>query len=183
MARKKREWYPGAIYHITTRGNHKNDIFRDGEDYVIYMRFLQESIESFKSKLICYCLMTNHVHLIIETGNITISELMKKLNFLYTKNFNVKYNLVGHLFQGRYFSELIQTDSYLLEASKYLHLNPVKAKMVDLPESYKWSSYKMYIGTMEEDLITSSKILSYFQGENRQRYKVYVEGDNGCQAL
>ena len=177
MARKKREWYPGAIYHITTRGNHKSDIFRDAGDYLMYMRFLQESIECFKCKLICYCLMTNHVHLIVETSDITISELMKKLNFLYSKNFNLKYDLVGHLFQGRYFSELIQTDSYLLEASRYLHLNPVKTKIVEHPEGYKWSSYRMYIGTMKEHLISSSKILSYFGDEDREKYREFVEGD------
>lgn len=99
------------------------------------------------------------MHLIIETSDITVSEIMKRVNSLYTRNFNIKYNLVGHLFQGRYFAELIETDGYMLEASKYVHLNPVRAKMVSFPEDYEWSSYSMYIGNEKEGIITSSKIL------------------------
>lgn len=171
LVRKKREWYPGAIYHITTRGNHRNDIFKEGEDYLLYLSILKESIERFKASLYCYCLMTNHVHLIIETTEIKISEIMKRINSLYTKNYNIKYNLVGHLFQGRYFSELIETDSYTLEASKYVHLNPVKAKMVKYPEEYEWSSYGMYIGITKENLISSEKVLSYFKGNSRLIYR------------
>jgi putative transposase len=176
LPRKKREWYPGAVYHITNRGNHRNDIFRDGEDYLVYLAILKESLDKFKSILYCYCLMTNHVHLIIKTTDIEIGQLMKNLNSLYTKSFNIKYNLVGHLYQGRYFSEPIENDSYVLEASKYVHLNPVKAKMVNRPEEYQWSSYGMYIGTAKEKLISSDSILGYFKGNSRLIYKEYVEG-------
>ena len=97
----------------------------------------------------------------IETGDITISEIMRRLNLLYTKYFNVKYNLVGHLLQGRYFAELVESDSHTLEGSRYIHLNSVRAKMVDLPEEYDWSSYEMFVGLKKEKFVTLEKVLSY----------------------
>jgi REP element-mobilizing transposase RayT len=163
MTRERRIWYPGAVYHITTRGNRKEPIFRDNNDYSLYLSILKESLERFDAKLYCYCLMTNHVHLIIETGDTSISEIMKRINSLYTKNFNIKYELIGHLFQGRYYSKLIELTAHAVEASKYIHLNPVKANMVSSPEDYKWSSYGMYIGTDVEKMIISAKILSHFE--------------------
>jgi len=138
---------------------------------------LQEVLERYKGLLYCYCLMTNHTHLMIETGEIVISEIMKRLNEMYVKYFNIKYNLVGHLFQGRYFQQIIESDSHILDASKYIHLNPVKAKMVNIPEEYTWSSYSMYIGLKKEKLITSGKVLPYFKGDSRLIYKEYVERD------
>lgn len=98
--------------------------------------------------------MTNHTHLMIETGNITISERMRRLNLLYTKYFNIKYNLVGHLLQERYFAELVDSDDHRLDGSKYIHLNPVRAHMIKLPEEYEWSSYAMFIGLKKEKLMT-----------------------------
>ncbi|QGU95856.1 transposase [Clostridium bovifaecis] len=176
MVRKKLVWYPGAIYHITNRGNHRNDIFRDGEDYLVYLTILKEALERYKAILYCYCLMTNHVHLIIETSDVTISEIMRRINLFYTKYFNNKYNLIGHLFQGRYFAELIEEDKYILEASRYIHLNPVRARMVRNPEDYEWSSYGMYIGNIDEKIILSKKILAYFKEEDKRKlYKVFVE--------
>lgn len=97
MGRKNIEWFPGAIYHITTRGNYRNDMFRDGEDYQVYLIILQEALERFKGILCCYCLMTNHTHLMLATGEMAISEIMRRVNLLYTKYFNIKYNLIGHL--------------------------------------------------------------------------------------
>lgn len=176
MARKKRIWYRGAIYHITSRGNHRNDIFKDDEDYLVYLTILEESLGKYCGVLYCYCLMTNHVHLVIETGEINISMIMKRINQLYTMYINNKYNLVGHLLQGRYNAEIIETDSYILDVSRYIHLNPIKANMVLKPEEYEWSSYSMFIGKKEEKLINSEKILSYFHEENKkQLYQEFVE--------
>lgn len=176
MGRKKLVWYPGAIYHITTRGNHRNDIFRDGQDYLVYLTILKEALEKYDGILYCYCLMTNHVHLIIETSDVVISEIMRRINLFYTKYFNNKYNLIGHLFQGRYFSELIDKDEYILQASRYVHLNPVRANMVTKPEDYQWSSYPMYIGNIPEKLIISEKVLSYFKEKDKRiLYKKFVQ--------
>lgn len=176
MVRKQVIWYPGAVYHITTRGNHRNDIYRDGEDYLVYLSILKEALEKYNGILYCYCLMTNHVHLVIETGEFKVSEIMRRVNLFYTKYFNNKYNLIGHLFQGRYFSELIETDRYVLEVSRYVHLNPLRASMVKHLEEYEWSSYSMIIGLSKENIIDSKKILSYFKfGNSRELYRRFVE--------
>ena len=102
MPRKNRIWYPGALYHIMCRGNHRNDIFRDDEDRQVYITKLREAKEYYDFNLFSYCLMTNHVHLQIETKDIELGILMKRINMTYAIYFNQKYNFVGHLFQGRY---------------------------------------------------------------------------------
>lgn len=148
MATKKRPWFPGACYHITNRGNHKEKIFIDDQDYKMYIHILKNTLEFYKEsnyKLISYCLMSNHVHLLIKTNIKDPSYLMRRLNSLYVRYFNQKYNYVGHLFQERYFSNIITSDYELLEVSKYIHLNPVKANLVNYPENYKWSSFRKII--------------------------------------
>lgn len=139
-----RAWFPGASYHITNRGNHKETIFLDDEDYITYLSLIRNTLEFYKDfnyKLLCYCLMSNHVHLLLKTDSQSPSFFMRRLNSLYVKYFNNKYDYVGHLFQERYFSNIITSEFELLEVSKYIHLNPVKAKIVKMPETYKWSSY------------------------------------------
>ncbi|KZL88578.1 transposase [Clostridium magnum] len=178
MPTKKREWYPYASYHITARGNHRNDIFKDKEDFIYYLTLIKEAVEYYiydKYEIISYCLMDNHVHILIKTGERHLGQFIGKINSKYAKYYNKKYNYIGHLFQDRYFSELIESDAQMLETSKYIHLNPVRAKMVEKPEDYEWSSYPMYIGNKKENLICSSYLLSYFNSENRELYKKYVE--------
>jgi putative transposase len=178
MPRKKREWYPNAVYHVTARGNHRNDIFRDTTDYEFYLNCIKEALKYFDNKfiLMCYCLMTNHVHLQLKTTDMQLSDFMKRLNSLYAQNFNSKYNYVGHLYQGRYGAEIIESDSHNLEASRYIHLNPVRARMVSKPEEYRWSSHRMYIGLEEESMIKTDNILSYFNKTyKRELYKQFVE--------
>ena len=120
--------------------------------------------------------MTNHVHLIIKTTDLDISNFIKRIHSRYAWNFNKKYNYIGHLFQDRYRSELIEDDKYMLQVSRYVHLNPVKANMVEKPEDYQWSSYRMYIGEKEEKLITSKELLSYFKkGKEKELYRNFVE--------
>lgn len=178
MPRKKHEWYIGAKVHVIARGNHRNDIFRDETDYEVYLNYLKEAMEYYKDKyyIIAYALMTNHVHIIIETTSENVSDFIKRVHSRYAWNFNKKYKYIGHLFQDRYRGELIEDDKYMLEVSRYVHLNPVKANMVKRPEEYKWSSYKMYLEEKEEKLISTYKILSYFKkGEQRKLYKAFVE--------
>ncbi|MCH5138910.1 transposase [Clostridiaceae bacterium UIB06] len=176
-SRKLREWYPNAMYHITSRGNRRNDIYRDNEDYQVYITILKEAIEYLDNQyeIISYCLMTNHVHLQVKTKDKHIKYLMMRVNRFYAKYFNNKYQYVGHLFQARYGSELVEEDSYVLETSRYIHLNPVRAKMVEKPDIYEWSSYSMYIGKEKETFVCSNRILSYFKDKNRGLYKKYVE--------
>ena len=120
--------------------------------------------------------MTNHIHLQIETKSVHIKKLMCRINTFYAKYFNNKYDYHGHLFQGRYGSQIIDSDSYILEASRYISLNPVRANIVEKPEDYEWSSYSMLIGKKKEKLIKSDRILSYFiQSRKRELYRMYVE--------
>lgn len=176
---RKRIWYNGATYHITARGNRRNDIFRDEEDFQVYLMFLEEALFHFSHynyKLIAYCLMDNHVHLMIKTDNKPLGVFIARLHSRYTRYFNKKYNYIGHLFQDIYFAEIIEDDTQMLETSRYVHLNPVKARMVDFPLDYKWSSYPMLIGKNEEKLINSEILLNYFKYEIRFKlYKEFVE--------
>lgn len=178
MPRKRHEWYIGAKLHIIARGNHRNDIFRDEADYELYLNYLQEAMEYYPNKyyIIAYVLMTNHVHVVIETTDKDVSDFIKRVHSRYAWNFNKKYKYIGHLFQDRYRAELIEDDGYMLEVSRYIHLNPVRANMVEKPEKYKWSSYSMYIGEKEEKLINVGRVLNYFKYEDRFiLYKEFVE--------
>jgi putative transposase len=175
MPRKKHEWYIGAKVHVIARGNHRNDIFRDETDYELYLNYLDEAMEYYKNKykVMAYVLMTNHVHIIVETTDKDVSDFIKRVHSRYAWNFNQKYKYIGHLFQDRYRGELIKDDRYMLEVSRYVHLNPVRAKMVEKPEEYKWSSYSMFIGKSPKKLVSSEMILSYFN--NKDKYKLYKE--------
>ncbi len=194
MPRKKREWYPGAQYHIMCRGNHRAEIYRDDEDRQVYLTLLEEARKKYSIALISYCLMNNHVHLQVETLDSNPGLFMKMLNMKYAIFFNKKYNFVGHLFQGRYRSELIETDARSLQTSKYIHLNPVKANLVEKPEQYEWSSYQDYLSRIPQSffegnsfLITAKGsiklnlaldlILKYFKDKSVTLYKEYVEYD------
>lgn len=178
MGRKKLEWYPGAMYHVTARGNHRSDIFKEEIDFEFYLKCMEEALSYYKDcyRIISYCLMTNHVHIQIEAKEKPISFYIGRINNFYAKNFNKKYNFTGHLFQSRYNAEIIKNDEYVLEVSRYIHLNPVRAKMVDKPEEYKWSSYNTYLGIADEKTVYIKGILKYFQKDFcRELYKKFVE--------
>lgn len=179
MPTPKLIWYEGAIYHITTRGNHRNNIFKDEEDFQVYLTVMEEGLIYYSHlnyELIAYCLMDNHVHLIIKTGKEPLTKIMRRINSIYTRYFNKKYNYIGHLFQAKYFAEIIADDKQILETSRYIHLNPVKAKMVHRPEEYKWSSYTMFIAEKKSRLINPEIVLSYFKYSDSHRlYKEFVE--------
>ena len=148
MARKRHVWYPGAILHVMARGNRKSDIFKDKEDYESYLGYIEEAMRYFNNvyHIMAFTLMTNHIHLEIETEDRDISDFVRRVNGRYATSFNKKYDYIGHVFQGRYRAELLGDDRALLEVSRYIHLNPVRARMVHRPEEYKWSSYGMYLG-------------------------------------
>jgi putative transposase len=175
MPKKKRIWFPGAVYHIMSRGNRRGDIFREEEDYWAYLSILKQTQENFGFILYSYCLMTNHIHLQMQTKDVDIGRIMRNINLFFTKYFNNKYNLVGHLFQGRYMGELITNDAYNLQTSRYIHLNPIKAKMVDKIIDYQWSSYNIFMGKRKSVLVDENKILSYFKDNSRTLYREYVE--------
>ena len=166
------------MHHITTRGNRRSDLFKDEEDYLMYLAILKEVKTKLPFELYCYCLMTNHVHLEIKTTDISISKIMKRINQIYAQYFNKKYNYIGHLFQDRYHSEIIKDTAQMLTTTSYIHLNPVRASMVNRPEEYEYSSYRMYIGKKEEKLISTERILSCFKDDNKRKlYLDFVESD------
>lgn len=178
MSRKKRIWQPGYIYHVTARGNNKNDLFLCKKDYVKYLEVILYSLkyyEDYEYEVLCYCLMTNHVHLLIKCNKLNPGRFIGMINKKYADYYNYKYNKIGHLFQGRYYSNIIKDNLQLLQASKYIHLNPVKAGIVDKGEKYKWSSYKQYISNEDDAnlLINKNIVMDFFFKFKRDRGKAY----------
>lgn len=146
MARKPRVHFPGALYHVISRGNQRQQIFRSASDRSHYLQLLSRFHSRYGFRLYAYVLMGNHVHLLLETGPTPLSKIMQGLQQAYALYFNHKYRLVGHLFQGRYKALLCDRDSYLLELVRYLHLNPVRSMLVKDPSLYPWSSHGAYLG-------------------------------------
>lgn len=171
MARKQRIHYPGALYHVILRGNAQQDIFfEDGDRYRFYL-LLQTAAEKFGCRVHAFCLMTNHIHIAIQTGETPLSRIMQNLSLRYTTWINRRMNRSGHLFQGRYKAVLVDADSYLLELVAYIHLNPVRAAMVTAPEEYLWSSHTAYLGTDCIPWLTTEQVLSMFGARRRQAVK------------
>ena len=141
MARPLRLEFAGAVYHVTSRGDRREDIFLDDEDRQMWMDVLGLVCERFNWVVHAYCQMSNHYHLLLETADGNLSAGMRHLNGLYTQRFNRRHGMVGHLFQGRYKAILIQKEAHLLELTRYLVLNPVRAKMLATPDQWAWSSY------------------------------------------
>jgi putative transposase len=177
MSRKPRNWYPGAVYHITDRGNRQMSIFMDDKDRFKYMELLEETRIYYPFTLHAYCLMTNHLHLLLETINHHPKDIMKMLNSRYGIYFNHRYDLIGHVFQGRYKSEMIDSAEYFLNASRYIHLNPIEASIVQDPAHYRWSSYSAYISNHQNPHISTERILSYFPEPQKDVYKRIIESD------
>jgi len=146
MTRPLRIEYPGAVYHITSRGNAKKPVLKDDQDRINFLNTLNHVNKRYNWICHAYCLMDNHYHLLIETPDGNLALGMRQLNGVYTQLFNKRRNRTGHLFQGRYKSILIQKDSHLLEVCRYVVLNPVRARMVPRPEDWKWSSYRATAG-------------------------------------
>ncbi|MCK4545619.1 transposase [candidate division WOR-3 bacterium] len=149
MARSLRIDFPGAVHHIYFRGNRKEDIFIDDRDRLKFLEFLMKAKDKNDNIIYAYCLMNNHVHLLIESGNTHIGKFMQELLTNYVQFFNWRWSRVGHLLQGRYKNILVDMDRYLMALLKYIHLNPVRAGFCALPEDYIWSSHLEYLGLKE----------------------------------
>ena len=147
MARQLRIEYPGAFYHITSRGNQKQPIALSDRDRFTFLRIIRDACEKFGAIIHTYCIMGNHYHLLLQTLSANLSRIMHFINTTYTHYFNWKNGKSGHLFQGRYSAILIDSEAYGLEVSRYSHLNPVRAKIVAQTEDYPWSSYREFMGS------------------------------------
>lgn len=179
MARPLRIEFPGALYHVTARGDRRETIFEDDKDRLVFLRTLAEVVERFNWLCQAYCLMPNHYHLLVETPDGNLSKGMRHLNGVYTQASNRRHNRIGHLFQGRFKGILIDKDSYLLELSRYIVLNPVRARMVKQPEKWKWSSYQAMIGEVSPpSWLAIDELLAAFgkyRASARQHYKDFVK--------
>ena len=158
MARPLRLQYPGAFYHVTSRGNERKSIFKTNRDRQKFLSYLESAYDRYGAIIHVYCLMNNHYHLLVETPRGNLSQILHHINGAYTAYFNTKMKRSGHLFQGRYKAILVEKDSYCQELSRYVHLNPVRTGLVKRPSEYHWSSYTYYIGQKEKPrwLITES---------------------------
>lgn len=145
MVRPLRIQFPGAVYHVISRGNERKAIVRDDADREKRLDWLRRAVEMYGWQLHAFVLMTNHEHLFVQTPQANLAAGMQFLNGSYTSYFNRRYRRAGHLFQGRYKGHLVEEEGYFLEISRYIHLNPVRAKMVVSPEEYRWSSYTGFI--------------------------------------
>ena len=175
MTRSLRIEYEGAVYHVTARGNERKPIFKDGEDHKRLLQIIFQAKEKYDLKIISYVLMPNHYHLLLETPEGNLTKSMKYIQTNYAIYFNRRHKRSGHLFQGRYKAFIVEKESYLLEVSRYIHLNPLRAGMVKRLEDYEWSSYPEYMGKKKSDWIESGMILEQFGGSRDNREKRYRE--------
>lgn len=183
MARPLRIEYDGALYHVTSRGNERKNIFKDDTDRNIFLDTLHKVTQRYNWLCHAYCLMNNHYHLVIETSDGNLSKGMRQLNGVYTQLFNKRHKRVGHIFQGRYKAILIQKESHLLEVSRYVVLNPVRAKAVTGAKEWRWSSYCATCGIDKlHPCLTTDWILGQFAKQKRtaeKKYKEFVEAGIG----
>lgn len=180
MARPLRVESPGAFYHVINRGNAGEDIFKSIRDREKYLEYLEAASSRFSLRIHTFCLMTNHYHLLVETPEANLSQAIQWINVSYAVYFNIKRQRRGHLFQGRFKSLLVDADEYLKHLSRYIHLNPVRAKMVESASQYPWSSYPFFIGKLKiPEWLAGDWLLSQF-GKNlreaRKNYQAFVEG-------
>ena len=183
MARPLRIQYPGAVYHVTCRGNERKDIFRNDADRKRLLQVLIQSLNIYCVKLFSYVLMNNHFHLLLETPLGNLGEFMRHFNITYTGYFNRRHNRVGHLYQGRYKSILVDKDAYLTVLSWYIHLNPIRVKAMEkmpLKEKitsltqYPWSSLNGYLHTQKkEHFIDYVLVLEEYGGDTDRARNVY----------
>lgn len=202
MARKNRIWYPGAIYHVMSRGNRRTILYRDSSDYIQFLDYIYETKKKYDFKIHSLCLMTNHFHMLIETIDVEPGKIMHSILHPYSMYYNLKYAFSGHLFEKRYTSCIVENEKYFLEVSRYIHLNPVKAAIVNHPLEYMYSSYCFFVHIQNvqdtdnssitecitdkegislspslckiKSLIETSRVLSDFEGDAFEQYTAYL---------
>jgi putative transposase len=178
MPRRPRLQIPGAIYHIASRGNRRQPVFLDSDDHRFHVWCLNKVSAESEWEIFGYVHMTNHFHFLARTPIPNLSRGMQRLNGLYGQVFNDRHGLSGHVFQGRFHSELIESDSHLLECARYDDLNPVRAGLCDHPLDWRWSSCRALMGLVPKPDFLRFDLLELF-GEDleqaRQRYLAFVE--------
>ncbi|WP_342117862.1 transposase [Pseudoduganella sp. OTU4001] len=184
MSRPLRTQFPGALYHVTARGNRKALIFLDDLDYLNWLSLMARAAERFGFICHAYCQMPNHFHLLLQTPVTNLSELMHFLNCVYSLQFNVRHGLTGHVFQGRFHSVLLERDEHFLELTRYITLNPVRAGLVESAAEWRWSNYRATAGLVAPpEWLETETTLDRFQGatgeERISRYRDFVAAGVG----
>ena len=183
MARPLRLEFAGALYHVTSRGDRREAIYEDDDDRLTFLSVLERVCDTYNWVCYAYCLMDNHYHLLIETPDSNLSKGMRQLNGMYTQTFNRMNNRVGHVFQGRYKAILVEKDSYLLELSRYIVLNPVRANMVRSAKEWPWSSYRSTVGAVKGlSCLNTEWLLAAFAKRKSvaiEKYKQFVAQGTG----
>ena len=176
MSRPLRLEFPGALYHLTSRGDRREDIYEDDTDRQAFLDVFSSVIERHNWVCYAYCLMSNHYHLLVQTPDANLSKGMRQLNGVYTQAYNRRHKKSGHLFQGRYKSILVDVDSYLLEVSRYVVLNPVRAGMVKSAAQWEWSSYQAMVDqAAPPEWLSSDYLLSQFSVQRKTAIRKYTE--------
>jgi len=175
MSRPLRIELAGGLYHVTSRGDRRESIYENDGDRNEWLTILAKVCERFNWRCHTYCLMDNHYHFVVETAEGNLSKGMRQLNGVYTQYFNRQYNRVGHVFQGRYKAILVEKEAYLLELSRYVVLNPVRANMVGQAEDWPWSSYHAMLGKVEPYLwLEINWILGQFSDDRLKAIENYI---------
>ncbi|WP_251555096.1 REP-associated tyrosine transposase [Neobacillus muris] len=179
MAREKRIWIPQRFYHIVCRGNRRDPLFRSASDFEAFLHILSQLHKKYPFEVASYCLMTNHYHLQIRSSEVPLSKLMSLINKRYANYYNTKYRLTGHVYEKRFYDHIIEDKQGMLEVSRYIHLNPVEAKMVRRPEYYPWSSFPLYkySRTVPPCFMNMDSLLGFYEGTEEMRKEKY------CQSL
>ena len=182
MPRPKRIALEGFIYHVVNRGNNRQPVFKDKDDFLVFLRVLKKFKDKYAFKLYAFCLMNNHYHLILEpTQPRTLSKIIQSVTLSYLRLHHKKYAASGHLWQGRFKSPVIDKDEYLLECLRYVELNPVRAKMVKHPKDYAFSSYAFHglgkdpRGLLDDDAMYLS--LGKSGQERQEAYRKFLSGE------
>lgn len=189
MARRRRYHVPGAFYHVMLRGNDGQSIFFSDEERCRMCLLIQEGVERFGHRIHAFCLMGNHIHLLVQVGDIPLSTIIHNLAFRYSQFINRRHEKIGHLFQGRFKAILLQENTYFLRLIRYIHMNPVRAHIVKKPVVYPWSGHRAYLGHEEFVWLTTHYALAKFEdhlGEARKKYEDYVlrqEPEDGLKEL
>ena len=185
MARPLRIEFAEALYHVTSRGNERRAIFRSDRDRRTFLTLLGEAVKRFRWSVTAYVLMTNHFHLVIQTPDPNLSRGMQWLNGTYAAWFNHRHNRAGHLFQGRFHAFLVEKEAYFAELLRYVVLNPVRAKMVERPEVYRWSSYRATAGLETApawlDVASALAWLDADPAATETAYRQFVLDKIGCE--
>lgn len=172
MARPYRLQSENCLYHIMSRGDDRKPIYASAADYRKFMAYAVKAKERYQCCLYAYCLMANHFHLLLETKLPNLSKIMHHIKGSYTTYYNIRHHRIGHLFQGRFKSIVVDKDSYFLQLSRYIHLNPVRAGVAKDPFEYEWSSYRGYLG--EKDEYIDRDQVEQCLGMTSREYRRYV---------